>query len=396
MSGINTGILHNAHPLTGEQIKALENKALETGEIYAYLDENQKLCFTGSFDPTLIKDLAWNNAHCLENDEKLTKKVYEKTGLKSFSLSKILQKQTIDDAWKDIALGYATFIDGRTLTWLDLQDPDKAAVYNVNSNKITDASIGMDGFYCNDKLVSIEIQPGVTSIGESAFEYCSNLSSIIIPDSVTNIDDNAFRECWSLLNITFNGTMAQWNNIRKASNWFAGNSTAYIQCTDGQVRIEGTVDAIFRDGAKATWSNLQQNEYGAAYHFNNNAISNSRVSTLAFDACEHLIRINIPDSVVNIDSDAFVHCHNLKTVVIGNGVTSIGYGAFYACDSLTSMIIGSSVTHINDCAFEGCRNLTNIIFNGTVAQWKAIYKGAGWAIDIAGKRVQCSDGRVTI
>lgn len=40
MSGINTGILHNAHPLTGEQIKALENKALETGKIYAYLDEN--------------------------------------------------------------------------------------------------------------------------------------------------------------------------------------------------------------------------------------------------------------------------------------------------------------------------------------------------------------------
>lgn len=45
MSGINSGILQNVSPLSTEAIKELERKVLETGEAYAYLDQNSKLCF---------------------------------------------------------------------------------------------------------------------------------------------------------------------------------------------------------------------------------------------------------------------------------------------------------------------------------------------------------------
>jgi hypothetical protein len=100
MPGINTGILTNAQPLTAEQISELEKQVLETQETFVYLDEQGKLCFAGPFGPDLIKDLAWHNAYeLLSNNGTLNKRVYKKTGLKSFYLKETLQKQSYDDTW---------------------------------------------------------------------------------------------------------------------------------------------------------------------------------------------------------------------------------------------------------------------------------------------------------
>ena len=100
LTGISSGILHNAHPLTAAQIKALEQKVLETGEAFVYLDENRQLCFAAPFDPDLVKELAWHSAHELKTTgEILTKTEYIKQSQKTFSLDRILQKQSYDEPW---------------------------------------------------------------------------------------------------------------------------------------------------------------------------------------------------------------------------------------------------------------------------------------------------------
>lgn len=101
MSGINTGILTNAFPLTAEQVKAIENKVLNTKEAVVFLDENKEVCYVMPFYPELIKELAWQNAYELivENGI-LTKKVYKKRSLKTFSLKEILQKRSYEDSWE--------------------------------------------------------------------------------------------------------------------------------------------------------------------------------------------------------------------------------------------------------------------------------------------------------
>jgi hypothetical protein len=112
MSGINTGILSNAYPLTTEQIKELEKWVLETQETIAYLDEQGKLCFIGGpFDPEGIKDLAWNRAYDLSIDSSgtLNKKGYKKEGLNSFYLKATMQKQDMSEAWKIKTVGRTTF-----------------------------------------------------------------------------------------------------------------------------------------------------------------------------------------------------------------------------------------------------------------------------------------------
>ena len=110
MTGINTGILTNAHPLTAEQIKALEKKVLETGDAFAYLDENGRLCFAVPHGIDGLRELAWHQAHELvTNDGVHAKKVYKKHAHKEYSLHEIFQKEHIDAAW--VSTNAASLLD---------------------------------------------------------------------------------------------------------------------------------------------------------------------------------------------------------------------------------------------------------------------------------------------
>ena len=74
----------------------------------------------------------------------------------------------------------------------------------------------------------------------------------------------------------------------------------------------------------------------------------------------------IPNSVTSIGSEAFRDCSGLTSVTIPNSVTSIGYYAFAYCSGLTSVTIGNSVTSIGDCAFWDCSGLTSVTIGNSV------------------------------
>ena len=67
----------------------------------------------------------------------------------------------------------------------------------------------------------------------------------------------------------------------------------------------------------------------------------------------------IPNSVTSIGSSAFSGCSGLTSVTIPNSVTSIGERAFYR-SGLTSVTIPNSVTSIGEEAFWGCKGLTSV------------------------------------
>lgn len=91
----------------------------------------------------------------------------------------------------------------------------------------------------------------------------------------------------------------------------------------------------------------------------------AEISYFAFENCDALTSITIPDSVILIDDFAFSNCDNLKNITIGNGVTTMGLEVFEDCTSLTSIIIPDSVTSMGYGAFDGCTSLTDaIIGNG--------------------------------
>ena len=98
----------------------------------------------------------------------------------------------------------------------------------------------------------------------------------------------------------------------------------------------------------------------------------------AFWNCSSLTSVTIPDGVTSIGEWAFGGCSSLESITIPDGVTSIGKWAFIDCSSLTSITIPDSVTSIGNSAFEGCSSLESITIPDSVT---SIGDNAFWYCD---------------
>lgn len=76
----------------------------------------------------------------------------------------------------------------------------------------------------------------------------------------------------------------------------------------------------------------------------------------------------IPNWIQSIGEVAFEHCVNLTSIVIPDGVKSIEDGALYGCSSLTSVMVPASVTSIGYDAFEGCDNIIITVSHNSYAE----------------------------
>ena len=166
------------------------------------------------------------------------------------------------------------------------------------------------------------------------------------------------------------------NWLTKYSGDITIPATVIYEDVEYDVMIIGTA---FQDCDRLTSVNLPQ--------------SITKIERWAFSNCISLSAITIPESVTNIASTAFINCSNLTainvakgntiydsrndcnaiietssnilitgcaTTTIPNGVTRIGDYAFYGQSRLTDITIPESVTNIRKYAFADCSNLANI------------------------------------
>ena len=121
-------------------------------------------------------------------------------------------------------------------------------------------SIGDDAFYKCSSLTSIELPSSVTRIGDSALLGCSSLTSIELPSSVTSIGNYAFEDCRSLISITIpdsvmsigNGAFYYCSSLTKItipSSVTSIGAEAFEGCTD--LTIYGYTNSIAQTYAKA-------------------------------------------------------------------------------------------------------------------------------------------------
>ena len=95
--------------------------------------------------------------------------------------------------------------------------------------------------------------------------------------------------------------------------------------------------------------------------YNGVAYPVTAIGSYAFNGCQQLTEVTIPNSVISIGQDAFNGCQSLTSMIIPNSVTIIGDYAFDGCSGLTSVSIGNSVTTIGPTAFNHCGGLTSIV-----------------------------------
>ena len=127
-------------------------------------------------------------------------------------------------------------------------------------------------WYANkDKIESVVIEDGVTSIGANAFDVCSGLTSITIPSSVTSIGEHVFDGCSGLTSITIPSSVT------------SIGAYAFSGCSGlTSITIPSSVTSIRRG---------------------------------AFDGCSGLTSITIPNSVTSIGAKAFRGCSGLTRVI---------------------------------------------------------------------------------
>lgn len=104
-------------------------------------------------------------------------------------------------------------------------------------------------------------------------------------------------------------------------------------------------------------------------HYNNVYYDVTSIGSSAFDGCDALTQVTIPNSVTSIGSWAFYSCSALTQVTIPNSVTSIGNYAFEFCSALTQVTIGNSVTSIGRLAFYNCTALSAVYYEGDIKEW---------------------------
>lgn len=141
-------------------------------------------------------------------------------------------------AYADHITGFVIGANVETLGGSAFSHCNVATSITFKGNKIT--TIESSTFNHCDALTSIVIPEGVTSIRSQAFDYCGALVDVTLPSTITDLHAaSVFSHNDVLTSIKFNGTVAQWDAVRKSSNWISSTcpNLATIVCSDGVVTL---------------------------------------------------------------------------------------------------------------------------------------------------------------
>lgn len=226
-------------------------------------------------------------------------------------------------------INYVLYSDGKLILKGTGEMYDYASALETSGEK--------SPFYENDKIKSVVISEGITSVGEFAFIYCNNLKSATLPTTLTKIKRNGFMP----------------------------HIDEYIVHQNLYGLTEITIPANVTEIGK--------------YAFSGTAIQS----------------LSIPESVAAVGEGAFGECQNLETVRYSGKV--IGDRMFVRCLKLKNFTITKSTKEIVGGCFNYCENLTFITYEGTLADWAEVSKRSNWdgnAGQMPGNmhKVQCLDG----
>ena len=267
--------------------------------------------------------------------------------------------------------------------------PAISAPWYINREKILTVviedgvtSIGNYAFYSCSSLTSITIPESVTSIGTGTFYHCSRLTSLTIPKSVTDISCGIFNHnCGSLASLTVEEENPVYHSEGNCVIKTADKELT-VGCKSSVIPTDGTVTSIGRSAFGSCPANLTLPE--SVVSISDFAFFNSRLASItipnsvtsigsyAFSGCSWLTEITIPQNVTTLNDSVFSGCGSLTSITIPKSVTSIGSSAFEECSRLTSVILPVSVTSIGDSAFYDCEKLTDVFYSGSRSDWEKI------------------------
>ena len=289
-----------------------------------------------------------------------------------------------------ISVGEEAFQNCASLTLTDLPD----SLQSLGQG----AFAGSLGFFA-DNLI---LPHGITAIYRDTFYGNNLLRAITIPVSVTHIEEGAFYYTNLLTDIYYEGTVAQWEAIKKDKHWdseiaASKNGQYTVHCLDGSLVGEERYAffATLDDGGRCvlTEAQISTEQITIPPRVDDLPAYVTVIGEGVFEGMEILEKVTI-SRITEIGARAFKGCRSLSFISYAP-VEIIGEEAFAYCSSLSFIRLPKSLRLIGASAFEGCTSLSHISFSGTVEEWNAVEKGSDWCKDVPDLTVFCSDGSWT-
>ncbi len=214
-------------------------------------------------------------------------------------------------------------------------------------------SICQNAFAPMPNLAKIEIANTVKSIGEFAFNHAGKITEVTIPESVEFIDGNAFGNCENLKKITVDSNNKYYSNDE--------NGALYNKDKSVLIAVPAGIEA-FDYKVQDTVKTIGKHAFYMCNNFTGITLPDGllKIEEYGFAACHNLLKISVPESVEYIGQSAFDQCYALQNAEINCKITELAESIFTSCRKLKNINIPSSVKTIGMLAFYGCNNLQSI------------------------------------
>ena len=243
-----------------------------------------------------------------------------------------------------------------------------------------------------DKIRSVVIQDGVTSVCDSAFTGCTALTAVTLPDTLNEICDWAFSECSALREFS----------VGKSLTSIGYGAFAFCKSL-GSFHVDVQNTSYYSDKQGILYDNGKTVLICAPAKLTGDYTVPEGVQKLnyaAFAYCADMTSIELPASLTSILSEAFTGCDsprsfhvaeenkfyasddrgvlfdkNMATIQrcppamdgtyrVPDNITDISYRAFDGCKRLTRVIVPAGVQSLGERAFYNCTGLTDVYFYG--------------------------------
>ena len=288
-----------------------------------------------------------------------------------------------------------------------------------------------------DRITSVTVGEGITSVANLAFHDCTALESVIIANSVDTIGTGAFRNCTALAGFTpgtgirtigesaFYGCTAL-GSFEVTAGVYSVNADTFFGCEAlAEVTIPVSVRVIAAGafdgctalsevnyaGSNIQWKNISVDPTGneAFIQAEKNFATIEEEDVLSGECGDDAVwSFNEESGVLTIsgtgDMTAFenggnpwdMYLTSITSINVEEGITGICELAFHDCFFVTNVNIPESLLTVGSSAFIGCDSIAVVNYGGSPSEWNGIDISATGNAPLTGAKIVCAKEDVVV